>query len=144
MATKAKTKTQTKTQTKTRGKSGPSRVSLPEGYEVIERPPNWECEEHPIIEGIRGETNELTLDKGREDERDIRNCVVVDKTLGPVTVWESGRLIQFFDETEDGDEVYIEYLGLGPIKRSGDSPPKLFRCAKKPKRASSKKERNPF
>lgn len=131
MATKKKsTKTQTKTKSKVK-RGSVAAVHLPNGFKVIGRAPNWEPEKNPVIEGERGPTNTMTMDEGKKTEREVRNCVVQDAELGAVTVWESGMLRQFFDETDDGDVVRIEFLGLGKPAQRGHNPPKLFSCAVK-------------
>lgn len=116
-----------------------SSASLPEGYKVIERAPNWDHEANPIINGVRSEAKELTFGRGTSNEYDAECFVVTDKDIGDVAVWKSGGLAALFEETNEGDEVYIEFLGYGEAK-DDQSPPKLFRCASRP----GKKNRNPF
>lgn len=103
--------------------------SLPEGYKVIGRAPNWDVEKHPVIEGERGPTNEvkMPLKKGQKKPDIRRNCIVTDETAGPVCVWESSMLKDFFEQTEDGNQVRIEFLGYGDAKK-GQNAPKLFSC----------------
>jgi len=120
-----------------KGKKASNKVpTLPSGYKVIGRAPNWDVEKHPVIEGVRGETREVEFTqpkkKGQKkaEVRIARTTVVTDETLGPVTVWESSMLGDFFDNTEDGDQVRLEFLGYGTAK-SGQNPPKLFSCAVK-------------
>lgn len=134
---KAKTqkRKQTKTQTQTRGKARKGKAkelsgTLPNGYKVIGRAPNWDPEKDSVVEGKRGPTREITMDEGKKKERTLRNCIVQDDTLGAVTVWESGMLRDFFDDTEDGDMVRIEFLGFGKAK-PGQNAPKLFSVGKK-------------
>lgn len=128
MKTKTKTKTAGKSKTKTRSTGG---VTLPGGYKVIGRAPNWDFEKHSVLEGVRGETHEIKMDEGTKKERTQRNTVVTSGELGAVTVWESATLRDFFDQTEDGDTVRLEYLGLGTAKRKGQNAPKLFAAAVK-------------
>lgn len=110
--------------------------TLPNGYKVIGRAPNWDIEKHPVIEGVRGEEREVKFQsppkRGQKkgEVRTVRTMVVNDETLGPVTVWESTMLGDFFDNTEDGDQVRIEFLGYGQAK-PGQNPAKLFSCAVK-------------
>lgn len=115
-------------------------VQLPDGYKVLEIPPSWDCEQDPIIKGIRGETKEMTFGRGTKEEYDAECFIVQDETIGPVVVWKSGRLIQLFDETDEGDDVYIEFIGYGKAKAKDQNPPKLFRCGSKP----ANNKRNPF
>ncbi len=111
---------------KTASKSKPANNgTLPSGYKVIGRAPSWDVEKNPVVAGIRGEVRTVTMDKGTSKERDVRTCIVEDATLGPVTVWESGMLKDFFDQTSEGDDVRIEYIGLGKAKK-GQNAPKLF------------------
>jgi hypothetical protein len=56
--------------------------------------------------------------------------IVNDETLGPVNVWESGGLRDLFEQTEDGDHVRIEFLGMG-VKKPGQNAPRLFSCSVK-------------
>lgn len=128
---KAKAKAKSKAKAKaTKGKS----VSLPNGYKVIGRAPNWDMEKHPVIEGVRGEEKEVVFTdpkkKGKDAKRKVRTFIIVDETIGAVNVWESGGLRDLFDQTEDGDTLRIEFLGLGDAKK-GQNPPRLFSCAKK-------------
>lgn len=116
-------------------------VQLPEGYEVIERAPTWNHEENPIICGKRGEITEMTFGRGTKNEYDAETFVVSDKNIGDVAVWRSGGLAQLFDDTREGDEVYIQFLGYGEPKEEDQQPPKLFKCAVK---RTSKGSRNPF
>lgn len=128
----AKRKAKVKTKKVVRGKV----PTLPNGYKVIGRAPNWDVEKHPVIDGERGESKEVEfkqpLKKGQKkaETRTVRTCVVTDKTIGPVTVWESSMLTDFFDNTDEGDQVRIEFLGMGTAK-PGQNAPRLFSCAKK-------------
>jgi hypothetical protein len=121
---KAKSKSVARSTRNSKSKSTPV---LPNGYKVIGRAPNWDVEKHPVIVGERGEVKEVTMDAGTKKERDVRTFILQDETLGAVTVWESGMLRDLFDQTEPGDKVRIEYLGLGTAKR-GQNAPKLFSC----------------
>lgn len=139
------TKTQKKTQTNTKTKSKAKTPNIPAGYKVIERAPNWDFEKNPIIAGRRGETKEITMDRGKHSEREVRNFILEDKVIGDVVVWESSGLRELFDRTDDGDDIRIEYLGLGdvPVNRDTGKPavnaetgepmarPKLFAAAVK-------------
>ncbi len=135
MATKQKqTKTQTKTLTKTKGKAKGKAVAapkLPNGYKVIGRAPNWDFETDAVVQGIRGEIREVVMDEGTKKERTVRNFIVQDDSLGAVTVWESGGLRDLFDQTEEGDDVIIEYLGVAKSAKKGQNPMKLFSCGKR-------------
>lgn len=104
--------------------------TLPAGYKMIGRAPNWDVEAHPVIEGPRGEVSQATTGRGTGAERTTRVMVVTDDTIGPVTVWESGMLRDFFDQTQAGQIVRLEYIGLGEAKK-GQNAPKLFVCAVK-------------
>jgi hypothetical protein len=106
-------------------------VHLPDGYKVIGRAPNWDAEKHPTLEGVRGETKEVTLNAGTKDEQDVNCVVVVSDEIGAVTVWESTGLRDLFEQTEDGDTVRIEYLGTIPAKKKGHNPMRTYSCAVK-------------
>jgi len=110
---------------KAKAKSVSKSNSLPNGYKVIGRAPAWDHEKHPVLCGERGPTQEVTFDKGTKKERTQRLCVVQDETLGAVTLWESSTLRDFFDQTEEGNDIRVEFLGMGPAKK-GQNPPKLF------------------
>ena len=106
-------------------------ASLPEGYKTVGRAPAWDFEKHPVISGIRGETHEVVFNKGdKKKEQKRRTIIVEDTNLGPVTVWESTMLAPFFDNTDDGDDVYIRFDGYGKAKK-GMNAPKLFTTAVK-------------
>jgi hypothetical protein len=128
---KAKSKSKSKSNTTSKRKSVAKAPVLPNGYKVVGRAPNWDPEKDPIIEGERGEIKTVTFNegvkKGANKERDVRTFIVQDETLGAINVWESGMLRDLFDQTEAGDKVRIEYLGLGTAKR-GQKAPKLFSC----------------
>jgi len=125
MATKQKqTKKQIKTQTKGKSKT----PTLPSGFKVIGRAPNWDFEKNPIVVGTRGAEHEVVMDKGTKKERTIRNFILQEETLGAVTIWESSMLKQMFDETEEDQRIRIEFLGYGEAKK-GQNAPKLFSCA---------------
>lgn len=132
---KAKSKLNSKLKTKSKRNSNDS-PTLPDGYKVIGRAPNWDPEKNPLLVGERGPTKEVEFvqppKKGQKkgETRTVRTMVVTDETIGPRTVWESGMLVDFFDNTEDGDSVRIEYLGLGTAKK-GQNAPKIFSCAVK-------------
>lgn len=131
---KAKAKQSTAKQTKAakgkNGKASSKLPTLPNGYKVIGRAPNWDVDKHPVIDGVRGPTNEvkMPLKKGQKKPDIRRNCVVTDETIGPVCVWESSMLADFFNATEDGNTVRIEFLGYGEAKK-GQNAPKLFACS---------------
>jgi hypothetical protein len=110
---------------KAKAKSKGKVHTLPSGYKVIGRAPNWDPEKHPVLEGERGATQEVTFDKGTKKERTQRLTIVQDETLGAVTLWESSTLRDFFDQTNDGDNIRVEFLGFGDAKK-GQNPPKLF------------------
>jgi hypothetical protein len=131
MATRKKA-TKSKTQSKAKSKRTKAKdIHLPDGYKVIGRAPNWDVDKYPIIAGERSETREVTLNAGdKKKERTLRTCVVTDEQHGPQTVWESGMLKDFFDSTEEGDNVRIEFVGYGQAKK-GQNAPKLFSCAVK-------------
>lgn len=139
MANKSKTsaKSKSKSQPKSKRKVVANKVpTLPSGYRVVGRTPSWEIEKNPVIAGERGPTNEVEfaqpLKKGQKkaEVRTVRTVVVNDETIGPVTVWESGMLRDFFDQTSEGDNVRIEFLGYGNAK-PGQNAPKLFSCGVK-------------
>jgi hypothetical protein len=127
-------KAKAKAKSNTKAKKASKGVTLPNGYKVIGRAPNWDMEKHPVLDGERGEAKDVTFvdpkKKGKDAKRVVRTFIVNDETLGPVNVWESGGLRDLFDNTEDGDTVRIEYLGLGTAKK-GQNPPRLFSCSKK-------------
>jgi len=124
----AKAKAKAKAKSKRNSTRNAKAPLLPNGYKVIGRAPNWDVEKHPVIEGERGEAKMVTLDEGTKKEREVRTMIVQDETIGAVNVWESGMLSDLFDQTEEGDKVRIEFLGLGTAKR-GQNAPKLFSCA---------------
>lgn len=105
------------------------KASAPAGFTVLDRAPNWDHDHNPIIEGVRGETEEIAVDKGRATERLQRCMEVKDKTIGAVTVWESGMLRNLFDRTNKGDTVRVEFLGYGEPRNADESAPKKFTCA---------------
>jgi hypothetical protein len=109
-------------------KASPSKV--PAGYRVIGRAASWDMDKHPVLEGERGKTKEVTFtDKETGEERTINTMIVQDEELGAVVVWESGMLRDFFDQTDEGDVVRIEYLGIDKKKpKKGHNPAKLFHC----------------
>lgn len=123
----AKAKAKAKASSKRNARTSKQPV-LPNGYKVIGRAPNWDVDKHPVIEGERGEIRSVTMDEGTKKEREVRTFILQDDTIGAVTVWESGMLRDLFDQTEEGDKVRIEFLGLGTAKR-GQNAPKLFSCA---------------
>lgn len=114
---KAKAKATAKAKAKAKAKVT---ASLPEGYKALERHPAWDFDKNPKITGERGKTFAKTGKFGKQ-----RYCTVNDETLGLVTVWESGMLSDFFDQTSEGDNVCIEFLGYGEAKQ-GQKPPRLF------------------
>ena len=115
---------------KTRGKKGAA-VNLPDGYKVIGRAPNWDVDKHPVIEGVRGETKEVTLNEGTKSEKETNCMVVVSEELGAVTVWESAGLRDLFGQTEDGDTVRIEYVETLAPRKKGQQGMRVFSCAVK-------------
>lgn len=119
------------------------KAKAPSGYTVLDRAPNWDHDHNPIIEGPRGEAEEIPVDKGRATERLQRCMTVSDKTIGDVTVWESGMLRNLFDRTKDGDTVRVEFLGYGTPRNKDESAPKKFTCAVLDKTAA-RKSRDPF
>jgi hypothetical protein len=105
-------------------------VHLPEGYKVIERAPTWDCEKDPVLEGVRGEAKIRNFK--RDGKSQATNYIVIeDDKLGPVTVFESAGLRDFFEQTKDGDTVRIEYIEtMKPIKK-GQQGMRVFSCAVK-------------
>lgn len=130
MATKKKAAAKKSVGKKAKRSASNRAPTLPNGYRVIGRAPNWDVEKNPTIEGIRGEAREVTLNEGKRDERTLLTFVVQDEELGAVNVWQSAGLKDLFEQTDDGDHVRIEYLGEGPAKK-GQNPMKLFQCSVK-------------
>lgn len=124
---KSKVVSKSKANSKSKSKSN----TLPEGYKVIQRAPNWDAEKNPVVEGKRGPIYNVTLNKGKPDARTVHVMTVSDESLGDVTVWESGMLSDLFERTHEGDTVRIEYLGVGKAAKKGQNPPKLFSAAVK-------------
>lgn len=136
MASRKKT---AKAKAKTVRRSGVGRpIQLPDGYKVIEYAPNWDHEKNPIIKGTRGETKDMVFGRGTKNEYEAECFSVTDKEVGEVTVWKSSGLIRLFEETDAGDDVYIEFIGYGEARDEDSDPPKLFRCG------SKASKRNPF
>lgn len=121
-----------KAKAKSKSKSKSKASTLPTGYKVIGRAPNWNIEKNPIIAGPRGAVSnvEFPPEKKGQKKRIVRTMIVTDAEIGPVNVWESGMLKDFFDQTEEGDDVRIEFLGYGTAKK-GQNAPKLFSCGVK-------------
>ena len=105
-------------------------VRLPEGYKVIERSPNWDCEKDPVIEGVRGEIKQRAFKRDGKTQT-TRYVVVEDVKLGPTTVFESAGLRDFFEQTSEGDYVRVEFTGTTPPTRKGNNPMRNFSCAVK-------------
>lgn len=118
-------KAKAKAKSKVKAKAKAAVHTLPSGFKVIGRAPNWDPEKNNVLEGERGETQEVTFDKGTRKERTQRLCIVQDDELGAVTLWESSMLKDLFDQTEDGDVIRVEFLGYGE-KKKGQNAPKLF------------------
>jgi hypothetical protein len=129
----AKLKSKAKSKSTSKRKSVAKSPTLPSGYKVIGRAPNWDPEKLEVIEGERGETKEVVFNEGvkkgpeNQRERTVRTFIVQDETHGALNVWESGMLRDLFDQTEAGDKVRIEFNGYGTAKK-GQSAPKLFTC----------------
>ncbi len=124
----AKAKSKAKTSVKAKS-SSKSKASLPAGYKALDsRAPKWDFEKNREISGPRSAAREVTFDEGTKKERKARIMVVEDADLGRVTVWESAALRSLFDETEEGDEVFIRFTGYGTAKK-GQNAPKLFETA---------------
>lgn len=108
-----------------------SAVHLPDGYKVIGRAPNWDLEKYPMIEGVRGEVKSVTLNEGTKQEKTTNCLVVVTEEFGALTVWESAGLRDFFEQTEDGDTVRIEYVQTLAPRKKGQQGMRVFSCAVK-------------
>lgn len=134
----ASRKTAKKTAKKLPRVRGAGTVTLPDGYKVIEYAPNWDHEANPVIKGIRGETKDMVFGRGTKNEYEAECFSVNDKTIGEVTVWKSTGLIRLFEETSEGDDIYIEFLGYGKARDEDSEPPKLFKVGFK------ESKRNPF
>jgi hypothetical protein len=106
-------------------------VHLPDGYKVIGRAPNWDVDKSPVIEGVRGEIKQVTLNAGTKQEKETNCMVVVTEDLGALTVWESAGLRDLFEQTEDGDTVRIEYVETLEPRRKGQQGMRVFSCAVK-------------
>jgi hypothetical protein len=124
-----------KAKAKSKGKKAagkkPKPITLPNGYKVIGRAPNWDFNKNPVIEGERSDAREVVFDEGTKKERSVRTMIVSDEELGAVTVWESGGLRDLFDQTVEGQTVRIEYLGEATSKKKGQNAMRLFSCAVK-------------
>jgi hypothetical protein len=114
-----------------RGNGKAAAVHLPDGYKVIGRAPNWDVDKHPVIEGVRGETKEVTLNEGTKQEKDTNCMVVVTEEFGALTVWESAGLRDLFSQTEDGDTVRIEYVETLAPRKKGQQGMRVFSCSLK-------------
>jgi hypothetical protein len=113
-----------------RGKKSAA-VHLPDGYKVIGRAPNWDVDKHPTLEGVRGETKEITLNEGTKAEKVTACMVVVSDEIGAVSVWQSAGLRDLFEQTEDGDTVRIEYVETLAPRKKGQQGMRVFSCALK-------------
>jgi len=84
---------------------------------------------HGIVSAM---PKELTLNKGTKKENITRVMEVTNMEGERFAVWDSAVLATLFDTVEEygevGQEVYIEYTGLGK-KKPGQNPPKLFTVA---------------
>lgn len=120
-------KAKAKASKKSAKKSVKRKGTLPEGYKVIGRAASWDMDKHPVIEGPRGEIHEIEMPKkkGEKKAQIRRNFVLTDETIGAVTVWESTMLKDAFAQSEDGNVLRIEFLGLGDAKK-GQNAPRLF------------------
>lgn len=106
-------------------------VHLPDGYKVVGRAPNWDVDKNPLLEGVRGEVKEVTLNAGTKSEQESQCMVVVSEELGAVTVWRSAGLRDLFEQTEDGDTVRIEYVETLKPQKKGQNGMRVFSCAVK-------------
>jgi hypothetical protein len=113
-----------------RGKKSAA-VHLPDGYKVIGRAPNWDVDKYPTLEGVRGETKEITLNEGTKAEKVTACMVVVSEEIGAVSVWQSAGLRDLFEQTEDGDTVRIEFVETLAPRKKGQQGMRVFSCAVK-------------
>lgn len=114
---------------KSKSKASSKKATLPNGYKSLSsRAPNWDFEKDTVIEGERGEVRDVTFDKGTKKERTVQVMTIDDAKKGKLTVWNSATLRPLFEETEEGDSVRVEYLGLAKAKK-GQNPCKLFDVA---------------
>jgi hypothetical protein len=115
---------------KKRGKKD-AEIHLPDGYKVVGRAPNWDVDKHPVLEGVRGPLKTVTWNEGTKQEEERQCMVVVSEELGAVTVWQSAGLRDFFEQTDDGDEVRVEYTHTLPARKKGQQGMRVFSCAVK-------------
>lgn len=104
-------------------------VVLPDGFRVVGRAPNHDFDKHPLLEGERGETKEITLNAGTKNEKETRCCVVVSEEFGAVTLWESAGLRDLFDGSEEGDYIRVEHTETLAPRKKGQQGMRVFSCA---------------
>lgn len=121
-----------KAKAKGNGKAKRQAPGLPSGFTAIEGyAPKWDHEAEPVLQGTWGKVRDVEVIRGRGKKAESDTAQVCDVTKEDghaVAVWNSAGLKQLFETAEEGQEVYIEFLGMGEAKK-GQNAPKLFRCA---------------
>jgi len=105
---------------------------LPKGYKAIGGfADSWDFEKNPVIEGIWGEVRDVTrtVKRGKKMVKETTQVVAfTDDAIGIINVWKSASLVALFDAAQEGDRVWIQFLGMGK-KKPGQNAPRLFSCA---------------
>ena len=112
---------------KTASRKSKENSNLPKGFKAIQGfSKSHDFDENPVLQGIWGEVREIEVKPTNKNDDGKRTVVEVTPANGiPVTVWRSAGLAGLFDQAEEGDEVYIEFTGMGKAKK-GQSAPRLF------------------
>lgn len=112
---------------------------LPAGYESVQGagfPDNHDFEKSPILQGTVTDVKTVSVKKGRKME-DTQLMTVADSDGVISAVWNSAGLKELFSKVKKGDSVFIEFLGMIPLK--GKQSMKKYSIGHKPAKGSGKK-----
>lgn len=119
MATKKKVSKKTTSRRATKAPAVIKPFTPPKGYTTMplgtgDFGTTHDFESEPVCEGKVVSIDTVEVGKGK-DKKDTR-VMRVETDNGAKSVWESKKLEPLFDDEPIGKHVYIQYLGIIPVK----------------------------
>lgn len=103
-----------------------TQTGIPKGFNAVSgvNVPAWDFDKNAIFQGVV--LNVKDVHKGGKILSDTRVMTAKDDDGNVWAIWESALLGDLFDQSEAGDEVYMQLDGYEPAKKANQSDTKMF------------------